>query len=863
MPFKISKGSSLINQSPEALFLDLRTRKVPGLLAHQADILREYTEKAVKDSDVAFQLPTGSGKTLVGLLIGEWRRRKLGERVVYLCPTNQLVYQVVEQALDKYGLRATAFTGKKSEYEQRGKSEYFAAETIAVTSYSGLFNTSPFFTDPHLIILDDAHSAENYIVSQWSMQIERYRQEHKALFAALVSILRPVLPITDLQKLTGQEESPWDKGWVDKIPTPTLYKLIPELVNTIDEHVTDLDLRFSWRLIRDHLSACHLYVSSREILIRPLLPPTDTHEPFAGAKQRVYMSATLGEGGELERLAGKKSITRLHVPAGYDKQSVGRRLFFLPGRSLEDAQAEELTMDMVRETGRALAIVPDDQRATRFKQLVENHLKFATFNAREIEQSKAPFVSNNHAIAVVANRYDGIDFPDDECRLLILEGVPRATNLQERFLITRMGAGALLNDRILTRFQQASGRCTRAATDFAAVVVLGEELITFLLKRESREFLHPELQAELQFGIDQSKDVEAVDFLDNLRIFLAQGEEWSEADNVIISLRQDLVQQQLPGTENLRKVVEYEVDYQYAMWNGKFDIALEDSRRVLAELTNPELKGYRALWNYLAGSAAWLGYKEGISPLESVARGYFSTALDASQGIRWLVGLSQVEQVISDVSSSDAEVLALIERLETVLENLGTVNDRRYAREEKFILENLAERDNTKFEAAQERLGKLLGYEAGNKESGGAPDPWWIVNEHFCLIFEDHSDANNESKLSVTKARQVASHPNWARENLALSPDAHILPILVTPVKVADNDALPHLKGVCLWPIEEFRAWAQRALMVIRELRRSFPGSGNLLWRTTALEKYIENGLAPRTIVAMLRSRPASEMLKT
>jgi hypothetical protein len=862
MPFKLNKSSSHTTESPETLFLDLRSRKVPGLLAHQADILREYTDKAVGSSDVAFQLPTGSGKTLVGLLIAEWRRRKLSERVIYLCPTNQLVYQVVDQARNKYGLKATAFTGKKSEYEQREKSEYLAAETIAVTSYSGLFNTNPFFTDPQLIILDDAHSSENYIASQWSVRVERYRQEHSALFAALTSILRPVLPITDLQKLTGHEESPWDKMWVDKIPSSTLYGLIPELVGTIDAYATGLDLRFPWRLIRDHLHACHLYISTREILIRPLLPPTDTHEPFAGAKQRVYMSATLGEGGELERLTGRKSITRLHIPAGYDKQSVGRRLFFFPGRSLDETQAQTLTLSMIRSTGRALAIVPDDQSATEIKGVIEDQLGFTTFDARQIEQSKTPFISNAQAVAVVANRYDGIDFPDQECRLLILEGVPRATNLQERFLVTRMGAAALLNDRILTRFQQASGRCTRSATDFASVVILGDELLTFLLKQENRHFLHPELQAELQFGIEQSKDVEVSDFLDNLRIFLAHEEEWAAADDEIVSVRQDLSQKQSPGTEHLREAVEHEVNYQYAMWYAKFDEALEHSRKVLSVLTHPELRGYRALWNYLAGSAAWFAYKDGISGLDAVAREHFGNALSASQGIRWLVGLSQVGQPDAEALYTDRGSLVLVERMEAVLDGLGVMNERKYAKEEQFILENLFESDNTKFEAAQEHLGRLLGYQAGNKESTGAPDPWWIVNEQLCFVFEDHSDANSESILDVKKARQAASHPNWIRDNLNLSPDASVLPVLVTPVKVAHPDALPHLRGVYLWPIDEFRAWAQNALTVIRELRRSFSGSGNLVWRTMAVEKYIENGLDPESVVEMLSTKSASQLLK-
>src|SRR5690242_17600160 len=77
MAFKTGKSTGSNGpETPEALFLDTRTRKVPGLLSHQADVLRKYAKDATKRSDVALQLPTGSGKTLVGLLIAEWRRRK-------------------------------------------------------------------------------------------------------------------------------------------------------------------------------------------------------------------------------------------------------------------------------------------------------------------------------------------------------------------------------------------------------------------------------------------------------------------------------------------------------------------------------------------------------------------------------------------------------------------------------------------------------------------------------------------------------------------------------------------------------------------------------------------------------------------
>ncbi len=862
MSFKISKTSALSTESPEALFRDLRSRKIPGLLAHQADVLREYVEKTLSNPDVAFQLPTGSGKTLVGLVLGEWRRRKFDERVVYLCPTIQLVNQVAEQAHSKYGITVNTFTGKQANYSQKAKGEFQNGETIAVTTYNGLFNTNPFFDDPHTIILDDVHSAENYITSHWTVRIERSRKEHQALYSALIGLLRPALSSIDYQKLTGGGGSLWDRGWIEKIPTPVLYPLTSELVSIVDAHVAQTDLRYPWSLIRDHLHACHLYLSTREIMIRPVIPPTNSHRPFANAKQRVYMSATLGEGGDLERLTGRKEITRLKVPAGWDKQGIGRRLFLLPERSLGRNQATGLVLEMIRTAGRALILVPDDQAAEAARELIENNIGFSTFDAREIEQSKAPFVSADEAVAIIANRYDGIDFPDDDCRLLIVEALPRATNLQERFFITRMGAVALYNDRILTRIVQAFGRCTRSATDFAAVVVRGEELHTYLMTKERREFLHPELQAELKFGIEQSKDLTAAEFIENLKIFFGQKKDWNEADGYIVSLRHNLTQKQLPGTSDLRKAVPHEVDYQYAMWEGDFETALEHARRALAELRDSELRGYRALWSYLAGAAAWLGYKEGRQSLESVARKHFGDAKAAAPGLRWLVTLSRFTPATAESPEADSRLVSLIERLEMVLERLGMSHDQKFAEEERFILDNLSSSASVKFEEAHVRLGHLLGFEAGNKETTGAPDPWWIVDDDLCFIFEDHSDGKSGSSLNVNKARQASTHPNWVRENLPLSKSATVVSVLVSPVRVADTDALPHLKEVCLWDIDEFREWAKNALAVIRELRRTFPGSGDLGWRATAAQGYIDNKLNPQSILDFLHARIASKVLK-
>jgi len=113
MAFKKTPPPAAVPDSPEKLLLDLPRRKIAGLLLHQGEIMRSYAATAVNAPDVALQLPTGSGKTLVALMIAEWRRRKFKERIVYLCPTRQLVNQVVEQATEQYGLTVHPFTGSE------------------------------------------------------------------------------------------------------------------------------------------------------------------------------------------------------------------------------------------------------------------------------------------------------------------------------------------------------------------------------------------------------------------------------------------------------------------------------------------------------------------------------------------------------------------------------------------------------------------------------------------------------------------------------------------------------------------------------------------------------------------------------
>lgn len=83
-------------------------------------------------------------------------------------------------------------------------------------------------------------------------------------------------------------------------------------------------------------------------------------------------------------------------------------------------------------------------------------------------------------MVILANRFDGIDFPDEERRLLFIWNLPKTTNLQEKFLINRMGASRLYAERIQTRIIQVVCRCSRNPSDYVIVCVIRDTIQNYL-----------------------------------------------------------------------------------------------------------------------------------------------------------------------------------------------------------------------------------------------------------------------------------------------------------------------------------------------------------------------------------------------
>ena len=456
------------------------------------------------------------------------------------------------------------FVGSQKDYDNSLFYQYQQGKVIAVTTYSGVFNTNPRIDNPEVIICDDAHAADNYIADLWTLTINNLI--HKELYESIHRLLQPVIP--DHINHLIETGSRFDENSVDMISTIASYEYLIQLGQILEEFLTQnkdkeipkqyKDLKYSWSVLSSHLEACSVYISPKNIEIRPLIPPTQSHSTFSGATQRIYMSATLGEDGDIERVFGVNKIARLPIPEEWNKRNTGRRLILFPGQS-SNLDPTDTIVEMIKKVNRVLILIPDNKQTLQKweKNLTKSHV---IVKSEDIEQNLDKFTKCSKPSALIlATRYDGIDLPGDDCRFIVLDGEPSASGLQEIFMRTRLGAYSQLQNRIRTRITQAMGRCTRDESDYSVVVIVGDKLTKRCCTRIFTQGMHPELQAEITFGLENSTDHTMLDFVELSEALLNHDVDWQVAEQEIRKLRDSSTKILDQTTKALAKAMPHEI----------------------------------------------------------------------------------------------------------------------------------------------------------------------------------------------------------------------------------------------------------------------------------------------------------------
>lgn len=797
--FRTEVNAAPASSDPESLFGELpRTPKTVGALwSHQADQLRQYATDHRDTPDVALELPTGSGKTLVGLLVAEWRRRTFGQRVVYACPTVQLSRQVLEKAQNE-GIAAVLLVGKHGDWDPADLARYSRGDAVAISTYSAIFNLHSYLGDAQTLIFDDAHAGEGYVAEAWAVSIASSNDAYAQLFDALGDAVEE--PFVERMLAPAGPAADWSE--VRLLPVAEIARRSADIARVLNGLSGDMSYRY--RMLAPSLESCLFYVSRQEFYIRPMIPPTFQHEPFTTPSQRVYLSATLGDAGELERAFGRTTILRVPVPPAWERTGSGRRFFIFPelAPSASDPVAPEvddpgpgpadpgplgrLVRDLMALADKRLVLTPDNDTAKRVADLLEVP-QGERFDAKNTDAGIQPFLDATKGTLLAPGRYDGMDLAADACHLMLMASLPTASHLQDRFFESKLRAPDILQERIRTRVLQGAGRCTRGPKDWSVVVVVGEDMLRFLSRREVRRSLPAELQAEIAFGFAQS-EASADDLVELAQSAIRRDELWQEdAEPELARLRRGATRSPQPNAAELAASAAREVKAWTLAWSREWESAGIAAVDVLEHLEAPSSRSYRALWAYLASAWFSLAAPTPESALGQRSAQLLQLAKSAASGTTWLKEVrAQASASYGNDQVDDDAVGAIVDLINGRFSSSAKL-DRHTGK----MLADLAEKDHTRYEPGLTALGALLGAEAYKPAGQGRADSVWVWPTLW-ITLEAKSEQEGDGLLSMDYVRKTNTHlASVAADRGDDAPPVGSVSVVVTPRTVVDPDAVP------------------------------------------------------------------------
>ncbi|MFF2861449.1 DEAD/DEAH box helicase [Streptomyces rubiginosohelvolus] len=853
--------------SPMALFelLERRSGAPSKLHPRQRSVLSAYMEK-LKTKDLAFEMPTGSGKTLVGCLIAEWRRRSKGERVAYLAPTRQLAQQAARLA-ELYGVPAVDLTGKHKDWAPPATQRFLRGQAVAFATFNAVFNSSPKMT-PQALILDDAHAAESPVASTWSVRIERDREG--TTYDQVVEVL------TDcgaLSTAVARRLHHRTAGRVYLAGVAETALAAPALERVLEHALTfEPQWRFAYEKLRHGgLAACLVYANSDEVFVRPVIAPTHSHKQFENAAQRVYMSATLGDGGELERAFGRRQIARISVEiadlapvdtdeAGEDEEGSGRRFFCFPGLApgLGDDRLPVFVRGQIDAFGKALVIARSERERKKLIEAVAP-AGMPQWTTGEADDAPDAFRVAKRGLLSVANRYDGIDLPGDTCRLVVMNGCPTGAHLQERFLYESLAADVVLNERIRTRLIQGTGRATRGSGDRAAIIMLGRDLETFCTTQ--LDTMPPEIRAEINFGLEQDELPES-GLKEALATVSAGGEEWAAVDQFIRDREEadNRPRRAQGGATHLQAAARCEVEAASAAWHRDWARAVEQARKAIEALAGGD-SHYRALWQYLAGSWAVLAARgSGGTHWIGVAERHFADARVSARGTQWQseLNLNAASLLARDSATVENAPDPLDEWLIDKLTDHPLRGSMKRLPQEQTVRDGLWQTDSTQFEHGLSALGELLGAEVLQRSSAHSePDAVWMFDEHFWLAIEAKSEATGP-KVAAKRVREALTHLNYAAGTTHREAPEGSVTLLVTPQMEVASDAALVATGCPLFLVapEALQLMAERLLAAWDSIRAETSRLAFADARPVVADILSKRQALPSQWLALLTTRP-------
>jgi DEAD/DEAH box helicase len=756
---------------PSELFRNLvRGEEFQYLRDIQNEVLKTWFARRTQ-TDTIVKMNTGAGKTLVGLLMLQSSLNEGVGPALYLCPTKQLVEQVVQQAA-AYGIRTVEFAVDDNEMPP----EFLNCEAILVCTFQKLFNGKSVFgipggtrqqVDLGCLLVDDAHSCLAIARETVSISLN----SGTPAYSQLVSLFRPALEAQSMGTAASILEG--DPRHYQAVPYWAWMASHANVARILSPLRTTDGLKFAWDLMKDNLELCHCVVSGDRIEITPFRIPIERIPSFDQAKRRFFLSATLVDDSVLMKEFGVSEAAVRATVRPKVRGDIGERLILAP-RLIDKQLNRELVAQFAAgraEKGRNVVVLVASEKAALFWQKAGAQVGIrdtvGPMIAR-LQNTKGNFV-------VLVNRYDGIDLPGNACRMLIMDGMPTGASLFEQYLMTALPGSPLLKGNQAQRIEQGLGRGVRSGSDFCVVLLTGNDLVTFISWKENQQLLSAETRRQIEIGQALAKQTQEEEgspeqrFIDLVKPCLMQDPAWKK-----YHLQKMAHLSQATSDESRLKLAQMERDAIERFHSGA---PLEGANIVQKALADLGLvKGPDFGW-YLQFAAALTHKADPARAQEMQRRAHEANRnlFKPIEGIKYQKLMAQTGLQASRVLSwvrCHADSNAIPVAFNAVLSNL------------------IFGGDTFEFEQALADLGNMLGFDGQRpeKDFGNGPDVLWCMTDGHYLVQEAKNGAKIQ-RVAVYKddVGQLSVSVNWFLQEYG---DRHpFTPVLIHPASVCADDA--------------------------------------------------------------------------
>jgi len=765
---------------PDRIFAGLiKQQEYEYLRGVQTEILEEWFTRR-KDKDIILKMNTGAGKTLVGLLILQSALNEGCGPAVYLCPDYQLVEQVMKKAME-YGIKCVKFDKTKT-FPQ----EFLNCEAILVAVFDMVFNGQSKFDrygiDVGTIIMDDAHSCISKTREKFTIKLSRELSEYNQLFKLFENDLKR-------QDLGASKDIELGYDLVDVMQVPhwAWSSKIDTVVSILSDGASKgktsklndlIALYFTWPLLKKNIESCFCFISTNYIEITPFCIPVKQVKTFYNAKRRIFMSATLLDDSLLIKELDVSEDAVLNPLKNKMYYNIGERMILLPSLLHNSLNYETIPAlcKMLADEGKNSVILV----STFHKKVVKRWEDVGADIAKsgDIVEKVENLNKSNNNLLVLANRYDGIDLKGNQCRVLVIDGLPAGANLYEKYCNDVRPSSKILRSIQSQRIEQGIGRSTRSSNDYSVVIIIGTELVTFMSMNENKVFLSPQTKMQVEIGLNFSKKIKidennAVDALYSLiKTSLDRNINW-------IKFHNNQVQKAIEETYSFLPIEITKAERMaYELFNSNRAMEASD---YLNKIINENIKKLHSddIGWLMQIVSAYMFKANGTKSMEQQikAHEYNSLLCKAPEGIKYKKLYNKNELQVNRVlyyAKNFNEPNALIMHVDEIISNLNF-----------GIKAEL-------FERSWYKVGKVLGFETQRpeKEFRKGCDVLWHMTNNQYIIFEAKNEVKEEREyIYKSDAEQITNSLNWFRNDDYVGESG--VPIIIHPTIVCANDAFP------------------------------------------------------------------------